>query len=311
MMLTGNGDIETAIGAINEGSVFRFLTKPCSDDVLRAALDAGLAQHRLIVAERDLLERTLNGCVRVLTEMLSLVNPQAFNRALHARKAAQHICRKLRLARTWHIDLAAMLSQLGCVAVPAEALNTGPRSAGAASEEEARVAMLPSITRDLLSDIPRLETVAAIVALQDDPLVLGDAECPLEDWDQVRLGGQILRVALDFDRAVASGAGRESALSHMRAQPGEYDARLVEALRDFEVPGMAFELQTIEYEELKEGMILHEDVCNRSGLLLVGKGQTVTPPMVLRLQVLKRVGAIDGRLRVLARRPDAARAIPA
>lgn len=34
MMLTGNADQQTAIIAVNEGNIFRFLTKPCPPDVL-------------------------------------------------------------------------------------------------------------------------------------------------------------------------------------------------------------------------------------------------------------------------------------
>jgi DNA-binding NtrC family response regulator len=34
VMLTGNADMETAINAINEGSIFRFLTKPCSRETM-------------------------------------------------------------------------------------------------------------------------------------------------------------------------------------------------------------------------------------------------------------------------------------
>ena len=76
MMLTGYADVETAIDAVNEGSVFRFLTKPAKE-TLTKAVAAGLAQYRLIVAEKELLERTLSGTIKVLTEVLSLVNPAA------------------------------------------------------------------------------------------------------------------------------------------------------------------------------------------------------------------------------------------
>src|SRR5579872_2798210 len=34
MMLTGNADQQTAIDAVNEGHIFRFLTKPCAPETL-------------------------------------------------------------------------------------------------------------------------------------------------------------------------------------------------------------------------------------------------------------------------------------
>ena len=46
--------------AVNEGQIFRFLTKPCAPEHLLATLSAGVEQHRLITAERVLLQKTLS-----------------------------------------------------------------------------------------------------------------------------------------------------------------------------------------------------------------------------------------------------------
>src|SRR5262249_6599331 len=78
IMLTGNSDVRTAIDAVNEGCVFRFLTKPCDADVLAAAIKDGLRDYHLLETEKQLLEQTLQGSIRVLTEVLSLINPDAF-----------------------------------------------------------------------------------------------------------------------------------------------------------------------------------------------------------------------------------------
>ncbi len=64
MMLTGNADQQTALEAVNEGHIFRFMTKPCPPDVFAKALDAGIAQYRLIKAERELLSKTLSPASR-------------------------------------------------------------------------------------------------------------------------------------------------------------------------------------------------------------------------------------------------------
>jgi DNA-binding NtrC family response regulator len=71
VMLTGNADMETAINAINEGSIFRFLNKPCSKESMAKTLTAALVQYRLVTAEKQLLEQTLSGSLQVLTEVLS------------------------------------------------------------------------------------------------------------------------------------------------------------------------------------------------------------------------------------------------
>ncbi len=53
IMLTAASDQRTAIEAVNHGSIFRFLTKPCSPEALREALTAGIEQHQLITAEAE------------------------------------------------------------------------------------------------------------------------------------------------------------------------------------------------------------------------------------------------------------------
>src|SRR5207253_10506440 len=83
LMLTGNADQKTAVDAVNDGHVFRFLSKPCPPPTLVPALEAGLKQYRLIIAERELLENTLGGAVKVLIEILSVTDPVTFQRSRH------------------------------------------------------------------------------------------------------------------------------------------------------------------------------------------------------------------------------------
>lgn len=47
IMLTGNSDLPAAMRAVNEGNVYRFLTKPCDKDKLISTLNAALIQYRL------------------------------------------------------------------------------------------------------------------------------------------------------------------------------------------------------------------------------------------------------------------------
>src|SRR5258706_15301543 len=54
VMLTGNADMDTAVHAINEGSIFRFLNKPCSKETLAKTLTAALVQYRMVIAEKQL-----------------------------------------------------------------------------------------------------------------------------------------------------------------------------------------------------------------------------------------------------------------
>jgi signal transduction histidine kinase len=56
ILLTGHASIEAAVEVVNEGGIFRFLTKPCSLTGLRRALEDALEQSRLVTAGRELVE---------------------------------------------------------------------------------------------------------------------------------------------------------------------------------------------------------------------------------------------------------------
>src|SRR5207248_10115053 len=101
MMLTGNADMDVAIQAVNEGNIFHFLTKPCTPDTLSLALQNGIRQHNLIIAERELLEKTLNGSIRLLTEILSTADPEIFGRAQQMRDQVRKLAELMNLTNAW------------------------------------------------------------------------------------------------------------------------------------------------------------------------------------------------------------------
>jgi len=73
VLLTGYADVEAATAAVNEGNIFRFLAKPCPTKTIIRALEASVAQHRNITAERALLEQTLCASLKTLTEIRARV----------------------------------------------------------------------------------------------------------------------------------------------------------------------------------------------------------------------------------------------
>ena len=115
VLFTGQPDMERAIAAINEGEVFRLITKPCPRVQMAVMLQSAIKQYQLITAERVLLEQTLRGSIKALTEILSLTNPLAFGRASRLRQCMNALVAALGIPVNWHLEVAAMLSQIGCV----------------------------------------------------------------------------------------------------------------------------------------------------------------------------------------------------
>ena len=167
MMLTGNADQQTAVEAVNEGHIFRFLNKPCPPESLAKALTAGIEQYQLITAEKELLEKTLLGSIKILTEVLSLVNPTAFGRASRVQRLVRKLAETMNVTATWQLKAAAMLSQVGCVTVPEATLEKVYNDKTLTSEEKQMLQSYPQIGSELVANIPRLDVVSKIIAYQE------------------------------------------------------------------------------------------------------------------------------------------------
>jgi response regulator RpfG family c-di-GMP phosphodiesterase len=307
MMLTGNADLQTAINAVNEGNIFRFLTKPYPQEAMVTALEAGIEQYRLVVAEKELLEKTLMGSLKMLSEILSLVNPLAFSRATRARRFVQHIGGQRNSPRGWwQYEVAALLSQIGCVTLTADILDKVYASVPLDHEEQQIYAAHPTVARNLLSKIPRLEAIAQMVANQQTSFHLHPALDTLagEEWNMA-FGSQVLKVVLDFDQFVVNGVPKHAVLDHMRKRIDEYNPELVVALANMHLDELGEITKVLRVKDLKTGMIADSDIRARNGLLLVPKGQEITYPVLERLRNFAKQVGIDEPVRVLVHQQEA------
>jgi len=295
MMLTGNADLQTAVDAVNEGNIFRFLTKPCPPERLAGMLEAGIQQYRLVVAERELLEKTLKGSVKVLTEILSMVNPVAFSRASRITRYVKHITEHLELSRLWQFEMAAMLSQIGCVTVPPEVLDKAYAKQPLSGEEARMYSSHPLVASGLLVNIPRLEPVARMVEGQQkhfcDYPPPGNAT---QEEATVALGSQVLKVVLDFDELLVQGASAGAALSRLRSREGRYNPKLLSALETLPQTEPEETIKMVGVGELRMNMVADENIRANNGLLLVSKGQEITEPVLIRLRNFSQgVGVVE------------------
>lgn len=300
VMLTGNADQQTAINAVNEGNIFRFLTKPCPPEDLVNTLKAGIEQYRLVTAEKKLLEETLNKSIEVLVDILAIVNPTAFSRSTRVKKMAREIADSLGVDNAWEIEIAAMLSQIGCVTVPEEILQKIADGTSLSNKETGLYHQHPRIGHDLIARIPRMETVAAIVADQNHRIADESIKMsPPSEIDKATLGARILKVVLDFDKLIMGGSSPQIACERMSERMGLYDPRVFAGLLNI-VEGTAKPHQTLDVRvsDLKPGMALGGVLISERGSVLLPVGQEITTSLILRLANLVESRIIADRIRV-------------
>ena len=290
LLLTGQADIESAIAAVNEAKIFRFLTKPCPPDLLIESLDEAVEQARLRTVESELLDRTLKGTVSMLTDVLGLVSTGAYSRTMRLREVVGGISAALERPVPWELDLATMLSQIGFVVLP-----VGPGDASTI-EVDPRHAQ---VAADLLQNVPRLGPVAEIIRHQLDDGPSSASDDP-DDWPDVALDTEILRVAVHFDRLVADGASRADARKALQASSTPPPAFLTRAIGELRSGTEAMVELSTTVDHLAAGMELTADVTLATGPKLAGAGTILTTALIGRIRTFAASTGVVEPIHVLA-----------
>jgi FixJ family two-component response regulator len=283
MLLTGQSDMQAAIRAINHGRIFRFLTKPCDADVLHRAVEDALEQHRLITAEKELLQKTVYGCIQVLTEMLSLVNPVAFSRAVRIKRLVQHIAASVKLADAWQLELAVMLSHLGYVGMAPELLERAYKGKPINAAEKALLAGSFKTAHNLMVDVPRIEAVLGIIdKLAEPPPPVDNVQHSTREGHQA----WAVHIILAAERADQLSYGHPSTrliVDGLKAE--KFNRAVVEALSLAEFQSLqSRKILQIVARDLEPGMYLLEDAVSPAGMLVAKGGQEVTPTVAVLLR---------------------------
>ena len=304
ILLTGYAEIEAAIGAINEGRVFRFLVKPCPPPELLRTVEAAADLHRVLNVEKDLLEKTLHGSVQMLSEVLAITNPVAFGRAARVKQHVSKLLEKLGDGQRWQVEVAAMLSQLSTITLPNETAEKLYYGTALSSAEQSMVERAPDITEQLLGHIPRLEVVRSILARYQEPRKEKEDAEPSEEEKLVRRGAQLLKGAVELDALEAQGVTVAQAGNTLKGRANQYDPQVLAALLELCGQRPAGEtIREVSLAALKPGMIFATDVKMTTGTLFVARGYEITESFLERVRNF-RPGSVKEPLKVIVRDAD-------
>ena len=299
IMLTGNAELDTAMHAVNEGNIFRFLVKPCQKATMEWAIEAGVEQYRLITSERELLEQTLKGSVQVLADTLALASPLAFSRSSRVKEYVSQLARQLALENVWEFDIAALLSQIGCVSIPPDILEKVYSGTELSSDESKMYLSHPEFGGKLISLIPRLNEVSQMLATQ--MVEFKDCGATVENimGNRVVLGAQLLKISTEFDTLTLTGQLHGHVIGNLKMRNSEFCPLLARALEQVEVVAVETELREVAIRDLTDSMTLAQDIHTRSGLLVAPKGQKATLSLRTRLENYLHRKEIDQKIRAI------------
>ena len=286
LMLTGNQDTDTALRAVNEGAVFRFLRKPCEIAEVKQALDAALRQCELVRAEKELLQQTFVGAVKVMTDVIQTLSPHVLHQSQQVDEVMKRCEKTLGFTGSWEYRVAAQLGLLGLVLLPGEQQTRFQQSLPNDPDNERLLKKTTDTSARLVERIPRLSRVAEILravpdvdgtALRSPPATTGDA-----------LPATLLRIALHWAMMIENETPTTVALGRLRRVIPGLSRELEAALRSLAPEPVEHAWVEVGVDRLREGMVLFEDASTESGAVLLRKGRQLVGAEIEKLRLHRR-----------------------
>jgi FixJ family two-component response regulator len=277
ILLTGATDIEVAAQAINTGDLFRFLLKPCDPEQLRAALRAAVELHRLRTVERDLLQRTLLGSIRALTEVLAIADPVAFGRIGRLKELTVAVATRMGIAELWQVEYASLVCQIGNISLPEATAKKLYGGQVLSIQEQLQVEAALKLGPNVIKHIPRLERVTRIL----EELALNRPGRSAH----ISIEAKVLAAVLAYEAIERTSRNRTAAIQAFELRREQFDAQVSQAL--LEVLGVftqtGEEAEEIGLVSLRPGMITAAEYRSNTGALLVPNGTEITASLLAKL----------------------------
>lgn len=288
IILSGQSDFQASLKAVNEGQIFRFLTKPVTRDQLIEVLSEAILIRSRRVEEKRILEETLHGAVEALGDALALGNPEVFGRATRLRQLVRDFSVHCGVRDWWEIEVAALFSQIGWVTVPPDVIVKFDRGEVLTSTEREMVDRLLAVPDRILAHIPRMDTVREIIRYSRKHFD-GEGEPRGPGGEHIPWGARVIFILCELEQLESRGRSIDHAIQILSQREGRYDPTLLEklahyfgALSDEEIH------REVTLHEVRTGHRFVEPVQAKNGMLLVARGQTATIELIARLENFSR-----------------------
>jgi len=306
---------EGGIRMLNDGKIGRILPNQYSPEALVETLHGCFCEQEQRAKDRELLDGTIDGAVKLLAEVLKGADPMAFGRGQILRDYASQFYRSLYdCAVPWDIELACTLLSVGYVTIPPNILFRARAGHDLTDQEERQLAAAPQAGSELLSCIPRLESVAEIVLYQNKNFDGSGFPFNGVAGSAIPFGARLFRVLADLMRWEAAGACRGAAYEKLKSESHLYDSAILDACKcglKFATNGKHERVsQVISLDELSVLDVLSKPLPTSSGLLVAPEGTVVSKLTLRKIRNFAKLNLMRSEVSVSVLRPISPDPVP-
>jgi len=178
IMLTGYADVDAVMGAVNDGAVYKFITKPWNDEDLRLTVSLALEQYDLIKENKSLKQKSAaqKKDLKRLSRFVDIHRSQLGNHLLRAGHVDQsQLDKALRIQKSTHKVLPKILLDMDAVdeatmiRVMESACQLNRVSPNEFDVPEALAALLPKEVCEKNILVPLKKTGSNLIVAMADP----------------------------------------------------------------------------------------------------------------------------------------------
>ncbi|UTW60169.1 response regulator [Kordiimonas sp. SCSIO 12603] len=316
IMMTGQADEETSQQAINDGHVFKILSKPCSPEDVLTAVRSALKRFESKVNERTSAEATLLEGLTLMSEVIAFKGGNSAGAAPYTRAWAKQLAPYIGDINPFELECAVILSGLGKLSLPEELQSKIEASEQLTDEEYRLVEKATSSANRVLDKTPMFKDVADAIQYQNKGF--DGSGWPNDDvWgNSIPKMARTLKILNDLSAHAVDANGNFSlhkSFGELKRNIGAYDPQLLEQFEHILIhekhqqgDPQVHVGTTVEVTDLVEDDIIEEDIRTRYGSLVLTAGTVLTPHLLGKIKQTNDNIGLNSPIQILRRGVNAA-----
>ncbi|TSA05996.1 MAG: response regulator [Deltaproteobacteria bacterium] len=332
IILTGYADISAAMAAINQGQVYRFVTKPWNDLDLKATIGQAIDFYNLRQENQRLFDLTVRQnaelkdlnenlekkveertqeikrlykelqssyfkTIRIFTDLMQMYDPALGGHVKRVAVLSRLLAEKCDLQgeELDVVEAAGSLHDVGLIGIPREIIRKKGSERTAA--EEALYRQHPNLGYTILNLAPKLDQVSILVKSHHEWFDGAGYPDRLKK-EEIPLGARIIAVADGYDHLLARGGiSKEDALFYLRKLAGSaldpvVVSVAVKVLSTIKTADRAEVAVTLA--DLQPDMVLARELRTHTGRLLMPKDAVLKEAYLEKVKKFHEIDPIVG-----------------
>lgn len=282
LMVSAVEETEEIVACLKLGAQ-DFINKPFEVEILKSRIKRAIERVTAKKQEKELLEKTFVGSVKILSNILTVLSPTIFGKSARIQRFAKLLALELQYEDIWEIELAGLFSLVGTITLSPEIMERFLQGKVLNPEEQAYFDSHPRIGAQLLSNIPRLEGIADIIRHQNDSTTEIDSKMPY--------GSMILKAAMEFEIIHRKSANPAEFTTHLKAKEIVFRSDIRAAMEKVMQMEYAQDVKPLNVTQIKVGMVFAKDVLTKTDSKIFGQWQEVSDAFLERLHLIhKKIG---------------------